>query len=83
MEKINAICKLVCSAAFLILAVAALMFSYRTGVSDAHAVGVAPRRAGYIRFVFTQSPSGKILYKWEWDRKKRRWERYMYNVKGK
>lgn len=83
MEKMNAISKLLLSIAVLVFAVAALVFSLKATANEASAVGVAPRRAGYIRFVFTQSPSGKVLYKWEWDRKKRRWERYRYDKPGR
>lgn len=83
MERMNGIAKLICSVALFLFAVAALIFSLRSTSNEASAVGVAPRRAGYIRFVFTQSPSGKVLYKWEWDRKKRRWERYKYDVAGR
>ncbi|TNE46168.1 MAG: hypothetical protein EP343_24755 [Deltaproteobacteria bacterium] len=75
MERMNGIAKLICSVALLLFAVAALIFSLRSTSNEANAVGVASRRAGYNGFVFTQSPSGKVLYKWEWDSKKNSWVR--------
>ncbi|MEM1007863.1 MAG: hypothetical protein AAGJ35_02560 [Myxococcota bacterium] len=83
MEKIHAYAKLLASFAFLVLACAALIFSLRYGVSNATAVGVAHRRSGWVNYVFTQSRNGKTLYKWEWNRKKRRWEYYPQTARGK
>jgi hypothetical protein len=81
---INSISKLMFSAAALVLALSALLFTLNYNGNNAHAVAVAPQGMDFNNgVVYTQSEDGKILYYWKWDAKKKRFERLAYDFEWK
>ena len=81
---INTLSKFMLSAAALILALSALLFTLNYSGNNAHAVAVAPQGMDFnAGVVYTQSQDGKTLYYWKWDTKKKRFERLAYDFEWK
>jgi len=74
-ENISRISKLLLSAAIFLFSISALIFVFRFGSHEAHAVGVAKQG----RLIYTQSSNGKTLYMWRANQQTREYEFTAYS----